>query len=389
MSFRITEKIIRGRLRQKVSSTHPFVDARGGLILFLCLLVIISCNVSSVFARNGLKAALYWEELDNNTVRCALCPRRCVIPQGRRGFCGVRINKGGELFTLGYNNPVAVHLDPIEKKPFFHVLPKSGALSIAVAGCNMRCLFCQNWNISQSRPDETINYDLKDYEVISLAKKYKAPSIVFTYTEPTVFYEYMLDIAKLAKKEGLFVGMHSCGYINPAPLGELLNYMDFVNVDLKGFSEDFYNEMSVGAQLEPVLNALKMIKGKGIHLEITNLLIPTKNDSESMIRKMCEWIRDNLGKDTPLHLSRFYPQYRLKNLPPTPIETLKKAYRIAKEVGLLYVYIGNVPGVDEESTFCPRCNDVLIRRVGYSILENNIIRGKCKSCREQIPGVWE
>ncbi len=333
--------------------------------------------------------ALYWEKLESDKVKCHLCPRGCVIPEGARGFCGVRTNIGGELFTIGYNDPVAVHIDPIEKKPFFHVLPGTGALSIAVAGCNMRCIFCQNWTISQSRPDETMNYYLTPHQVVALAKKYHTPSVVFTYTEPTVFYEYMLDIAKQAKKEGLFVGMHTCGYINPEPLKGLLRYMDFVNVDLKSFSEEFYNEMGQGAHLQPVLNTLKTIKNAGVHLEITYLVIPTKNDSPQMIKEMCEWVKDNLGKDTPLHFSRFFPQYKLTNLPPTPVETLKKAYKIARQVGLEYVYIGNVPGIKQESTFCPHCGKILIRRVGYTVLENNIEDGRCKFCGQKVPGVWK
>ena len=357
--------------------------------VLLLMFVLVSFSNSEVSAQRALKPALYWRKLDNKTVNCLLCPRKCIIPEGSRGYCGVRINKGGNLFTLAYNNPVAVVIDPIEKKPFFHVLPKTGALSIAVAGCNLRCLFCQNWHISQSRPDETINYDLTPEDIVALAKKYRTPSIVFTYTEPTVFYEYMLDIAKLAKKEGLFVGMHSCGYINPEPLKELLGYLDFVNVDLKAFSEEFYNQLSQGAHLQPVLTSLKTISDFGIHLEITNLIIPTRNDSPELIRAMCGWIRDNLGSHIPLHFSRFFPQYKLKNLPPTPINKLKEAYKLARESGLIYVYIGNVPGVKEESTFCPRCGKILIRRVGYSVLENNITKGKCRFCGEKIYGVWE
>ncbi len=337
---------------------------------------------------NELKKALFWEKKENNTVRCLLCPRRCIIPQGRRGFCRVRINKKGVLYTLAYNNPVAVAIDPIEKKPFFHVLPGTKALSIAFSGCNMRCIFCQNWHISQKAPDETKNYYLTSKDLIKLAKKYNCPSIVFTYTEPTIFYEYMLETAKLAKKEGLFVGMHTCGYINKKPLEELLKYMDFVNVDLKAFSEEFYNKIGYGAHLSPVLETLKTIKKAGVHLEITNLIIPTLNDSPQMIRKMCTWIKENLGDDVPIHFTRFYPMFKLKNLPPTPLETLKKAYKIAKEVGLKYVYIGNVFGIKEESTFCPYCGKILIRRVGYTILENNIVDGRCKWCHHKIEGVW-
>ncbi|MFH1768052.1 MAG: radical SAM protein, partial [Candidatus Omnitrophota bacterium] len=199
----------------------------------------------------------------------------------------------------------------------------------------------------------------------------------------------MLDIAKLAKQDGLYVGMHSCGYINPVPLAELLEYMDFVNIDLKSYSEDFYNHMCQGAQLEPVLEVLKAIKKKGVHLEITALIIPGKNDDALLIAKMCKWINDNLGADVPLHISRFFPQYQLKNIPPTPIETLKNVYKIARENGLKYVYIGNLPGIAQESTFCPNCNKIVIKRAGYSILENNLVEGRCKFCQEEISGVWE
>lgn len=357
---------------------------------YIFLFFLVLCLSNNAFCRsNSYKDALFWEKQENKTVRCLLCPRKCFIPEGKRGFCGVRINKKGELFTLAYNNPVAIAVDPIEKKPFFNVLPGTSAFSLSIAGCNMRCLFCQNWHISQKTPDETINYDLSSKDVINLAKKYNCPSVVFTYTEPTIFYEYMLETAKLAKKSGLFVGMHTCGYINPEPLEKLLKYMDFVNVDLKSFSDEFYNNICGGTHLEPVLSTLKTVKNKGIHLEITNLIIPTLNDSEEMLRKMCVWIMENLGQDVPIHFSRFHPQFKLKNLPSTPVETLKKAYRIAKEIGLKYVYIGNLPGIKEESTYCPKCGEIIIRRVGYSILEKNIDKGRCKSCGERIQGVWE
>ncbi|MCM8773892.1 MAG: AmmeMemoRadiSam system radical SAM enzyme [Candidatus Omnitrophica bacterium] len=350
---------------------------------------IFFCFFLSICYSLDYKEALYWQVEENGNVRCALCPRRCVIGKGDRGFCGVRINREGKLYTLAYNNPVAIAVDPIEKKPFFHVLPGTGAFSLAIAGCNMRCLFCQNWHISQAKPDETINYTLSSADIVRMAKKYNCPSVVFTYTEPTVFYEYMLETAKLAKQEGLLVGMHSCGYINEEPLGELLMYMDFINVDLKSFSPDFYREMSNGADLNSVLITLKKIKEANVHLEITNLVIPTKNDSAQEVKKLCLWIRDNLGIDTPVHFSRFFPHYRLNNLPPTPVSTLKDIYNIAKQVGLRFVYIGNVPGIEEESTYCPKCNNLLIKRVGYSILENNIRDGKCKFCGEAIPGIWE
>ncbi|MBN2483851.1 MAG: AmmeMemoRadiSam system radical SAM enzyme [Candidatus Omnitrophica bacterium] len=356
---------------------------------FLCLMALVYVTAAvPVWGAEASCEALYWEKKEHNNVQCKLCPRQCVISSGNRGYCGVRVNKDGTLYTLGYNNPVAVHPDPIEKKPFFHVLPGTCALSLAVAGCNMRCLFCQNWQISQSTPDTTNNLDLTADEVVARALQYKCPSVVFTYTEPTVFYEYMLEIAKKATQQGLRVGMHSCGYINPAPLVELLDYMDFVNIDLKGFSSEFYRDISGGTELENVLRTLEIIHQAGVHLEITTLLIPTLNDSSGEIRALSSWIKENLGEETPLHFSRFQPQYKLQNLPATPLSTLRNAYDIAKEVGLKYVYIGNVSGINEESTWCPVCGKRLIHRIGYSVIENKIAGGRCPFCQTKIKGVW-
>ncbi len=332
--------------------------------------------------------AKYWKKLSGKKVQCLLCPRRCIVIAGQRGLCGVRINLGGEFFTLGYGNPVAVNIDPIEKKPFFHVWPGAKALSIAVAGCNMRCLFCQNWQISQSRPDELMSYSLSPKEIVELAKQYGIKWIVYTYTEPTVFYEYMYDIALLAKKAGLFNGMHTCGYINPKPLKALLPYLDAVNVDLKGFSEKFYNQMGLMASLKPVLDTIKIIKDSGVWLEITNLVIPGFNDSPEMVEKMCKWILENLGPDVPLHFSRFYPNHKLTNVAPTPIKTLKQCVAIARKVGLHFVYIGNVPGDKDENTYCPKCGKLLIRRIGYKVLFNRIKDGRCPFCGQRIPGLW-
>jgi pyruvate formate lyase activating enzyme len=301
----------------------------------------------------------------------------------------VRINKDGALYTLGYGNPVAIHIDPIEKKPFFHVLPGHNAFSLAVAGCNMRCLFCQNWQISQSKPDETDNYNLSPEDIVNQSLKSECPFIVYTYTEPTVFYEYMLDISKLAKQKGLRNGMHTCGYINPEPLKELLKYMDAVNVDLKSFNPEFYRKMGAMAELEPVLATIKTIKQEGVWLELTNLIIPGENDSPEEIKKMCIWIKENLGTEVPLHFSRFTPQFQLANLPPTPLSKLEEACQIAKDIGLKYVYIGNVPGHPGEDTYCPNCKKILIDRIGYEILENNIKAGKCKFCGYKIAGIWE
>ncbi|MFA5143903.1 MAG: AmmeMemoRadiSam system radical SAM enzyme [Candidatus Omnitrophota bacterium] len=335
------------------------------------------------------RVAGWWESLGNNVVHCGLCPRKCIINPGQRGFCEARINREGVLYTLGYGNPIAVHVDPIEKKPFFHVLPGTRTYSIAVAGCNMRCLFCQNWQISQARPDEVTAYDVPPEKVVANAKRSGCPFIVYTYTEPTVFYEYMLDISRLAKKSGLRNGMHTCGYINPAPLKELLKYMDAVNVDLKSFDPEFYKKMASMADIGSVLETIKSVKREGVWLELTNLIIPGQNDDPGQIRRMCEWIKDNVGGDVPLHLSRFTPAFKLQNLPPTPLEKLEEAYRIAKDVGLKYVYVGNVPGHTFENTYCPKCKRIAIARIGYEVLENNIVDGRCRSCGDKISGIWK
>ena len=334
------------------------------------------------------RIASYWNKANGKIVQCVLCPRRCVINDGQRGLCSVRINKDGTLYTLGYGNPIAINVDPIEKKPFFNVLPGKTAFSIAVAGCNMRCIFCQNWQISQAKPDEVDAYDMPPEAVVSEAIKNNCPFIVYTYTEPTVFYEYMLDISKLARAKGLKNAMHTCGYINQEPLKELLKYMDAVNVDLKGFNEGFYQKMGAFASLEPVLDTIKTVKKEGVWLEITNLIIPGMNDDPKEIKKMCEWIKENLGVDTPLHFSRFMPMFKLQNLPPTPVSKLEEAYKIAKDAGLNYVYVGNVPGHPGENTYCPKCKKIVVGRTGYSITENNIVNGKCKFCGEKIAGIY-
>jgi pyruvate formate lyase activating enzyme len=309
------------------------------------------------------------------------------VAAGQRGFCGVRENRMGKYYSLVYGNPCAVHMDPIEKKPFYHLLPASTSFSIATAGCNFRCKFCQNWEISQTTPDETYNLELPPEKVVALAKKAGSRSIAYTYVEPTIFFEYMVDTGKLAKKEGILNVYHSNGFINPEPLKELCQVLDAANVDLKGFTEEYYSTMSQG-RLTPVLQTLKTLKHEGVHLEITNLVIPTKNDDADTVKKMCAWIKNELGADTPIHFSRFYPLYKLRNLPSTPVSTLEKCRKIAMDVGLEYAYIGNVPGHEGERTFCPKCKKTLISRQGYYIVEVNLEKGKCKFCGKPIPGIW-
>jgi pyruvate formate lyase activating enzyme len=352
-----------------------------------------SFKLAESFARDELaprelKEALYWKDAGQGRVQCFLCPRQCLIGPNQRGFCRARKNIKGKLYCLTYGQPVAIHVDPIEKKPFFHVYPGTKSFSIATAGCNLRCKFCQNWEISQLDPESVKVKFVPPQEIIQQAKASGCRTIAFTYTEPTIFYEYMLDIAQLAKSEGIACIMHSSGFVNEAPLRRLAKYLTAADIDLKGFSQEYYASFCEGT-LESVLKTLKILKEERVWLEITNLILPGANDAPSDINNLCVWVRDNLGPDTPVHFSRFFPMYKLLDLSPTPIKTLTAAGEIAKKSGLYYVYIGNVPQNTGEDTICPVCGKVLIKRIGYSVLENNIAGGKCKFCAVKISGVWD
>jgi pyruvate formate lyase activating enzyme len=341
-------------------------------------------------AKKGLiktKLSPYFTSLEGGEIQCDLCPHRCRVAKGKRGLCRVRENREGKYYSLVYGNPCAVHLDPIEKKPLFHVLPGTASFSLATAGCNFQCKFCQNWEISQAFPEDVYSYEVPPDVIVKKAKEIHARSIAYTYVEPTIFYEYMFDIGQLTKKEGLLNVTHSNGFINPGPLKNLCNVLDAANIDLKGFTENFYRELCAG-DLNPVLETLKTLKKQKVHLEITNLIIPTKNDDLPVLREMCLWIRRELGADTPIHFSRFYPLYKLKSLPPTPVSILNKAREAALSAGLEYVYVGNIPGHEGENTFCPKCRKMIIQRTGYMVGEVNLKDGKCRYCGKPIPGIW-
>ncbi len=347
-----------------------------------------SPQMSKTSASPKLREAMFYQKLDKNEVQCRLCFRECIIAEGKRGICRNRENRSGSLYNIVHGRPSAVHIDPIEKEPQLHMLPGSEILCLGTAGCNFRCRFCHNWQLSQ-RPLEEMSYvyDLPPDEVIKLALEKNTPTISFTYNDPISFYEYVYDVAKLAKAKGLKILWHSNGTLNPEPLRELLKYTDAVTIDLKGFTDKFYRQASL-AQLQPVLASLKIIKEEGVWLEIVNLVIPTLNDDPEDIKRMCVWIKENLGADVPLHFSRFSPSYKLTDLPPTPIKTLERAHAIACQAGLEYVTVGNVPGHKYNSTFCPKCKKMLIKRVHFSVLSNNIKDGKCKFCGQKIPGIW-
>ena len=338
-----------------------------------------------------LHEAKFYEKLSGGRIQCNLCPNQCILAPGQRGICKVRENRDGKLYSLVYGKPISIHVDPIEKKPFYHFLPTTRAYSLATVGCNLSCKFCQNWDISQRFPEDVVNpMEKSPEEVVQEALDAEAETIAFTYNEPTVWYEYMYDIAKLAKERDLKTVMISAGYINPEPFNELLEVLDAVRIDLKGFTEEYYQEI-VGGKLEPVLESLKIAYQSGTWLEIINLIVPGKNDSESEIRAMCQWIKDNLSEDVPLHFLRFEPRYKMQNLPQTPIETLKKAREIAQEVGLNYVYAGNVPEyIEGNTTFCPDNGESLIIRKGFFVTENKVDEnGQNPICPSKIPGVWQ
>ena len=355
-------------------------------------LFCLGWNLSNAFAKVDtsffIHEASFYEKIDESTVQCQLCHRGCTLSEGQRSFCRAREPKDGKLYSLVYGQPCAVHIDPIEKKPLFHFLPATPIFSIATAGCNFRCKFCQNWQISQFGPEETYNEELSPQEIVNQTLKNNCPSIAYTYTEPSIFYEYMLDTAKAAKTRGIKNIYHSNGSLNPKPVEEISLYLDAANIDLKGFTQEFYTETCAG-YLETVLETLKILKRNGTWLEITNLIVPTLNDDLEKIKQMCVWIKENLGQDVPLHFSRFWPQYKLTTLNPTPVETLEKAREIAKDTGLNFVYIGNVPGHVGENTYCPRCKLPIIKRTGFSVLEKNLSSsGTCVFCKTPVPGVW-
>jgi len=343
-----------------------------------------------LIAREGFvkpKLATYAAALPGGDVKCALCPRQCRIPKGKRGFCKVRENREGKLYSLAHGNPCAVHLDPIERKPLFHVLPGTRSLSLATAGCNFHCQFCESWEFSQAFPEEVFNYDLPPNAVVQKAEAMGARSVAYSFVEPTVFYEYALDTARLARKAGLLNVLHSSGYINSDPLKALAKWVDAANIDLKGFRETFYRDLCEG-ELAPVLEALKTLKQEKLHLEITCLVIPARNDDLRVVKEMCRWVKAELGPSTPVHFSRFYPLYKLQGIPPTSVSTLERIRAAALATGLEYVYIANVPGHKAGNTYCSGCKEMVIQRTGFMIGDVHLKGGKCGHCGKPLPGIW-
>jgi pyruvate formate lyase activating enzyme len=335
-----------------------------------------------------LHEAIFYIKTNGPSVQCLLCPRECVIADGKRGFCRNRENRGGTLYTLVYGRPAVVDIGSIEKAPLYHFIPGHFRLCLTCASCNLRCKHCQNWHLSQKSLEELNHSSYSPSEIVQQAKKKGLNSISFTYTEPTVYYEYLYDISLIARENGIKTSIVSNGYMNREPLLKLLLVLDAVKIDLKGFSEEFYKE-TCSASLKPVLESLKTIKKEKVWLEVVNLVIPTLNDDPKMMDEMCRWIKENLGQDTPLHFTRFHPDYKLAHLSPTPVSTLDRAYEIAKKNGLMYVYIGNVPNHIYNSTYCPSCNRNVISRMHMDVVEMNVVDGKCRFCNSPIEGKWK
>jgi pyruvate formate lyase activating enzyme len=329
-----------------------------------------------------MKEAYLYEKLESKITRCQNCAHYCTLTPGVRGICGVRENIDGKLYALNYGKAIAVNIDPIEKKPFFHFLPGSHSLSIATVGCNLKCKNCQNYDISQGfkKEKEIPGQNLNPEDVVRLAIENNSPSISYTYTEPTIFLEYALDIMKKARKKGLKNTWVSNGFMSPESAELVIPYLDANNIDIKSFSDDFYQE-NCGARLEPVLETAKLMKKSGVWVEITTLIIPTLNDSKSILKKIADFIKKELGSETPWHVTSFSGviSWKLQHIPDTPIETIKKAYKIGKEAGLKYVYSGNIPGLDSENTLCPKCNTLSVKRVGY-IIKRYDKNGRCRKC---------
>jgi pyruvate formate lyase activating enzyme len=338
---------------------------------------------------SGWREAMFYKQLEGMKIKCQVCPKNCVVGDGERGFCGNKENRRGTYYTLVYGKAAALNIDPIEKKPLFHFLPASKALSVGTAGCNFDCKDCQNWEISQVRPEQIDHpVALAPQAIVTKAPQYGATVIAYTYNEPTVFYEYMHDTARLGRQHGLKSVMISNGYMNREPMLKLAQYMDAIKVDLKGFTDDFYRKYCTGT-IEPVKETIKRVKALGKWLEIVYLVVPTINDDSSLIGQTAAWIKKAVGAEVPLHFTRFQPNYQLTKLPPTPVATLENCRSIARAKGLRYVYVGNVPGHSGEHTYCAGCGKIVIKRRGYEILQRHVkANGACAFCGSKIPGVW-
>ena len=331
--------------------------------------------------------ARFWEPRENQRVHCYLCPRYCNIGDGQTGFCYIRLNQGGKLYSLAYGQPYAIHVDPIEKKPLFHYLPGTSIFSIGTAGCNMGCKFCQNWNMSKAKHDHRRTFDLTPQQAVQAAREQGCSSLAYTYNEPTIWAEYAMDLAQEGHRHGLKNVMVTNGYITPEVLPEVYAHIDAANVDLKAFTEEFYRKLTL-THLQPILDTLVQLQQRGVWLELTNLMIPTWNDSTEETKQLVGWILECLGDRVPLHFTAFHPDFKLNDVPPTPHETLRQARETALALGLKYVYLGNVMDEAGSSTYCPECGATLIRRQGRRMSQDQIREGRCARCGARTDIYW-
>lgn len=385
----MSSNLIKTGINKKITRKN-FIE---GSICSGCALAFYATTGFSaeLFAKSkpSIHPAEYWKALKNNKTKCLLCPNGCIRAPGQDGLCLSRGNRDGKLSSLTYANPCIIALDNIEKTPLYHFQVKGRVFSIATAGCNLHCKFCQNWEYSQAGPDEVREtFYLPPEDVISRAKKHNVETISFFYTDPVVYYEYMKDIARLARKAKMKTVCVTAGYINEKPLRELIPLIDAFVIGLKGFTDKFYREY-IGGTLEPVLDTIRILSRDRdkTWMELVNLLIPGINDKPAEIKAMTRWIANEIGKDVPLHFTKFEPAYKMKDTSPTPVRTLEMAYEIGKKSGLEYIYLGNVPGSKAENTYCPKCGKLLIERLHFKTLKNNMRNGRC-SCGHELPGKW-
>ena len=330
------------------------------------------------------KVANFWKKIDNKKVQCSLCSHNCRIGEGEIGICGVRKNENGKLYTLIYGSASSLASDPIEKKPLYHFHPGTYAFSMGTIGCNFKCSHCQNYSISTADFSYSYIKEIKPSQVIELAKEYNCQGVSYTYNEPTIWHEFAVDSAKLAKKAGLYTCYVTNGYISKDPLKELSSYLDAMNIDVKAFNDDFYRKICK-SRLKPVLETCELAKELGIHIELTYLVIPGYNDTLEEVREFCKWVVEKLGVTTPIHFSRFHPDHNMINVSMTPMDTLLKIYETAKDIGILFPYLGNVCHGDYENTYCPKCGSICIERNNYSINLEGLSNGKCKKCGNNLP----
>jgi len=335
-----------------------------------------------------MKPAKWWEPTDNNKILCTLCPRYCKIGDGQPGFCYIRQNHGGQLYTIGYGRPTGFAIDPVEKKPLNHFLPGTNILSFGTAGCNLGCKFCQNWSISKAKLDDRNSIEASPESVVELAKSYRTPSIAFTYNDPTIFGEYVIDISKIAREEKIKSVMVTAGYIDKEARKDVYKFIDAANVDLKGFTDRFYHKLTF-SHLNDILDTLVWLKNEtDIWFEITTLLIPDENDSEDEIKRECNWILENLGNKVPLHFTAFHPDFRMQDKERTPEKTLTRSRNIALDAGIKFCYVGNIHNRVGQTTYCPNCSETLIKRDWHSVISNKMQNDRCKNCGTKIEGIF-